>query len=196
MTRWAMATLSALWAKADRARRVARRPIRLRPLGPRDARAFLAVVSDSDTIRNAATLPMRPDLAWARARLAERLGRDPAIHREFAVMAGRRMVGHALYFLNLRDEREIGYSIHPDYRGHGLASRVVPLLLAELQAATGHSGPVTALYAQDNPASGRVLEKAGFRITGAHAAPSLGRGNELVPLWRAEIVLPAQPDQL
>ncbi|WP_460871306.1 GNAT family N-acetyltransferase [Nocardioides pakistanensis] len=61
-----------------------------------------------------------------------------------------------------RTEGVIGYIVHPDFAGRGLASDLVRGLLA---AAFGHLGlrRVRASCNADNPASVRVLEKAGMR---------------------------------
>ena len=70
---------------------------------------------------------------------------------------------------------ELGYLVAPEYWGRGDATEAVRglLLLARI---AGHRR-ITARHAMDNPASGRVLRKAGFRPTG-RACPfdSLGRG--------------------
>jgi RimJ/RimL family protein N-acetyltransferase len=59
---------------------------------------------------------------------------------------------------------EIGYGVAPARRGRGVATRMV---LALLPVLAGHGvARVRAETAEDNPASARVLVKAGFRDVG------------------------------
>jgi RimJ/RimL family protein N-acetyltransferase len=70
---------------------------------------------------------------------------------------------------------ELGYWVSPEHWGRGYATEAVRGLLS-LARLTGHRR-ITARHALDNPASGRVLRKVGFRATGrATAMHSLGRG--------------------
>lgn len=69
---------------------------------------------------------------------------------------------------------EVGYWIEPDSWGRGYASEALSGLLS-LAGLAGHRR-IVSRHAADNPASGRVLRKAGFRPTGrARAFHSLGR---------------------
>ena len=69
---------------------------------------------------------------------------------------------------------EFGYWIAPFAWGAGVATRAGQALLAE--AKTRGIETITAGYFEDNPASGRVLEKLGFVHTGETVkAFSLGR---------------------
>ena len=67
-------------------------------------------------------------------------------------------------------EVEIGYGIAPSRRGRGYATEALRAALLYVTA----QGSVTAVVAgtdHDNPASRRVLEKAGFRCLGPPDAP-------------------------
>jgi RimJ/RimL family protein N-acetyltransferase len=69
---------------------------------------------------------------------------------------------------------EVGYWIEPGYWGRGYATEALRGVLA-LARLIGHRR-IVSRHAVDNPASGRVLRKAGFRPTGrARAFHSLGR---------------------
>lgn len=59
---------------------------------------------------------------------------------------------------------EIGYGVAPDHRGQGYATLAVLAVLPELRGRGVQT--VTAESALSNPASGRVLAKAGFVQTG------------------------------
>ena len=70
---------------------------------------------------------------------------------------------------------EVGYWIAPDSWGRGYATEALGGLLS-LARLAGHRR-IVGRHAVDNPASGRVLRKAGFRPTGrARPIHSLGRG--------------------
>ncbi|MBW3086792.1 hypothetical protein KEM60_03021 [Austwickia sp. TVS 96-490-7B] len=67
----------------------------------------------------------------------------------------------------LQDSAEIGYLLHPDHRGQGLASAAVHAVTSYLLAAPEDGGlgrhRVTARALAENVASHRVLERAGYR---------------------------------
>jgi len=76
------------------------------------------------------------------------------------------------------DGVEVGYWIEPDYWGRGYATEALRGLLS-LARLAGHRRLVSR-HAADNPASGRVLHKAGFRPTGrARPFHSPGRNARL-----------------
>jgi RimJ/RimL family protein N-acetyltransferase len=56
---------------------------------------------------------------------------------------------------------DLGYVIHPQERGRGLATRAVNLLAASLKY-LAPAKPITALVFPDNELSKKVLKKAGF----------------------------------
>jgi ribosomal-protein-alanine N-acetyltransferase len=64
---------------------------------------------------------------------------------------------------------EIGYGIVPSRRGRGYAAEAVERLTAHARTAPGVRA-VHARVERTNPASARVLEKAGFRLAGDDGA--------------------------
>ena len=69
---------------------------------------------------------------------------------------------------------EVYYALHPDHWGQGLMSEAVQAFLIDLFARF----PINRIIAdrfEDNPASGRVLEKCGFEATGRDMGRSAGR---------------------
>jgi RimJ/RimL family protein N-acetyltransferase len=89
------------------------------------------------------------DAHWAKL-----LADDTVVLR--SIVADGEVVGSALSFV--RDgRREVGYWIGREHWGRGIASRALPLLLAELP-----ERPLHATVAAHNAASMRVLEKCGF----------------------------------
>jgi RimJ/RimL family protein N-acetyltransferase len=69
---------------------------------------------------------------------------------------------------------QVGYSVLPALWGRGIASEAVRLLLAEIA-----ERPLEGRVAEDNPGSRRVLEKAGFRLSGRDTTFAAARGEDL-----------------
>lgn len=78
------------------------------------------------------------------------------------------------------DDYELGYVLDPAFWGLGYMSAAVKDLIAQnpLNVASVNAGVF-----QDNPASARVLTKAGFAYTGDDEAFSIAR-NAIVQRWR------------
>ena len=77
---------------------------------------------------------------------------------------------------------EVGYGTAPARRGRGHATAALGLVLAEL--AEKGLRRVTAETAVDNPASGRVVAKAGFQQVGSRNDPEDGA----LILWARDLV--------
>ena len=73
---------------------------------------------------------------------------------------------------------DVGYSILPAYWGRGVASAALRLLLAEI----AHR-PLAARVAEDNAASQRVLEKAGFRAVDRQMGFAPARGEDVAEIF-------------
>lgn len=76
--------------------------------------------------------------------------------------------------LNDGAEPLIYYFLHPEMCGQGIASEVVPAFCDSVQDWFDLDGMAAAVFT-DNPASRRVLEKAGFRVEFEDTARSAGR---------------------
>lgn len=72
------------------------------------------------------------------------------------------------------DAPSIYYFLAPEVAGQGLASEIVPLFCDTVQDWYGLNRLQAEVY-DDNPASRRVLEKAGFRVTESRLLESAGR---------------------
>lgn len=140
----------------------------LRPGWPEDWRELLALISDRALIRNLAGAPWPYTGEDARAFLA--LPQE-ALRPRFLVTVpnarGARLVGaiglgHACE--DAVPDAALGYWIARDHRGRGYASEAVGAVV-QLARTLGHRR-IVASHFVDNPASGRVLEKSGFRRTG------------------------------
>lgn len=73
---------------------------------------------------------------------------------------------------------DFGYWITPAYWGQGYATEAARSVLNWFIHAQGRR-QFTASHFRDNPASGRVLEKLGFRRTGESRHMCAGRGEEV-----------------
>jgi len=90
---------------------------------------------------------------------------------------------------------EVGFLVGPEARGRGIAIRSMTLLLSYAFETLG-MGRVQALAHPQNPASGRVLERLGFRREGLlrdyRPAPAGREDRILYSLLRAEFEQPAK----
>lgn len=140
--------------------------LRLRPLQPADARRIAKLADDAGLARMTAALPHPYALSDAEAWLAAQA--DPrAPERNFAVdLQGEGLVG----VIGFRPGGgaswpELGYWIGRPYWGAGIATEAASAALLWAYRDWGKRA-VAAGHFTDNPASGRVLEKAGFLYTG------------------------------
>ena len=140
--------------------------LRLRPLQPADAGRIAELADDAGLARMTAALPHPYTLADARAFLE--MQRDPlSPERNFAIdLHGEGLVG----VIGFRPGAaapwpELGYWLGRPYWGAGLATEAASGALLWVARGWGKRA-VTAGHFADNPASGRVLEKAGFLYTG------------------------------
>ncbi|NHF72742.1 GNAT family N-acetyltransferase [Paracoccus xiamenensis] len=79
------------------------------------------------------------------------------------------------------DAPSIYYALAPEVAGQGLGSEIVPVFCDTVQDWFGLETLKAEVF-QDNPASRRILEKAGFVVTGEDSVNSLGRDGP-APGW-------------
>ncbi len=168
----------------------------LRPGWAEDAPALAAAISDGAILRNLAAVPSpyRPD--DAEAFLAR--PHDPA-HPTALILArtlgAPRLIGSIGLYPAADGGLELGYWIARRHWGLGYATeagRAVVAFAREGLRATR----LVASHFVDNPASGHVLEKLGFRATGrvaprASTAPAARIGYALDLLGRPEHAMAA-----
>lgn len=178
----------------------------LRPIELRDAARFADLCNDIDVARNTSRIPhpySRADAdAFVANRGADMFGGDNEY--VFAVCRGDQIIACAGDHRTAPGVFEIGYWVGADYRRQGvatLAARAVTQFAFETLGAE----TATAGFFADNPASGRVLERAGFRPTGEIVEMhSAGRGETVetvrLALSRADfqlspeiVITPAAP---
>jgi RimJ/RimL family protein N-acetyltransferase len=125
-----------------------------------DAEDMFAVFSDPRAMRYWDSLP-HTDIAQTRAWLDGMLALDPDASDDFIVEHRGRAIGKA----GCWRIAEIGFILHPDHWGQGLASEALAAVIPHIFA----SQPVDRLDADVDPrnaASLRLLGKFGFRETG------------------------------
>ena len=147
----------------------------LRPGWADDWQELYALIRDEAIVRNLTDVPWpyRPDHARDFAAGMQDSGL-PCFFVTLPTAAGSRLIGGA----GLADrghEVELGYWIARGDWGRGYATEAVRAVLS-VAGALGHRR-IVARHFHDNPASGRVLEKAGFCRTGRRPSRfSHGRG--------------------
>ena len=156
--------------------------VELRPVPDEDIEAYFNLMNDESVAIMAGTVPHPVTLDWARERIENRrtLEREGKLAQRGLYRDGV-LVGDVSYFFRDGDI-EIGYAIGKDYRGQGLAT-IAARLAIDMVRDLGLVGPIYAGYAQDNPASGRVLEKVGFVYERDAMGTSMGRGGDM-PLYK------------
>lgn len=149
----------------------------LRPAWPEDWRAILSGIADEAVVRNLARAPWPYEPAHAREFAAR--AQDPCYPGfliDLPTGIGRQTIGYA----GLADRggrTELGYWIARPWWGKGYATEAGRGVLA-IARLIGHR-EIAASHFLDNPASGRVLRKIGFRPTGqVRPHHSCGRGEE------------------
>lgn len=150
----------------------------LRPGFPEDAPALAAALADQSIVRNLASAPWPYAVADAEAFLAT--PRDPLLP-SFVIVertAGAPvLVGACGIGRRPSGTVELGYWIARPHWGRGIASEACSAVIDIAAALRLES--IEASHFIDNPASGRVLEKLGFRPTGIIAPRmSCARGEQ------------------
>jgi len=150
----------------------------LRPGWAEDAPALAGAIADETIVRNLAAAPWPYGLADAEAFLAS--ARDPAMP-SFLIFArtddAPQLVGACGLGRRPSGAVELGYWIARPYWGNGYAAEAGRALIGIARALK--LPRLEASHFVDNPASGRVLEKLGFRPTGLCAPRfSCARGGE------------------
>lgn len=137
----------------------------LRPGWMEDAPALVDAINDPAVARNLTRVPCPYTLDDAQAFLT--LPQDSRLPRLLAFTRTKgapRLIGGCGVHLDDEGRPELGYWIARAYWGLGFATEAGRAVLGMARAA-GVSG-IRAGHFIDNPASGKVLRKLGFRCTG------------------------------
>ena len=149
----------------------------LRPGWPEDWRELLRGIADEEIVRNLARVPWpyQPEHARVYAGTPQD-ARAP--HFLVTLAANGELIGSVGLGRKDDGEVELGYWIARPHWGRGYAPEAGRAVL-RLATTLGHERVVAGHFV-DNPASGRVLAKIGFRPTGqVRRRFSVGRGHEV-----------------
>ena len=141
---------------------------RLRLREPRhdDAMPLAALANDFDVARMTTSMPFPYTRADADDFLERLAARDKSREAVFAIdHADEGPIGVIGFHPKEGAAPEIGYWIGRPYWGRGLATEAVGAAVAWADRAWAQRWVIAGHFA-DNPASGRVLDKAGFLYTG------------------------------
>ena len=157
---------------------IATERLTLRRPEPADAERIAAYVGDLTVARMLASAPHPYTLEDAQAFIA-RWDDPPPGQRAFSVLDGDGLAGNLGFTLREGEMlAEVGYWFGPRCWGAGYATEALAAALD--RAREWGLRAVQSSHFVDNPASGRVLEKAGFLYTGERRARMcLARGGEV-----------------
>lgn len=164
----------------------------MRPPRAKDARQIACCVNHQDVARNLARVPHpyapQDALDWiSYADGARAQGREYAFvitHEEAGV------IGSVGFNRTEGEAWEIGYWVDKAVHGKGVATEAAAALMVWGETQFGITQFVAGHF-QDNPASGRVLEKLGFARVGEKHLYSAARGGEDMAWRYARGVAPA-----
>ncbi|MBL0923412.1 MAG: GNAT family N-acetyltransferase [Sphingomonadaceae bacterium] len=150
----------------------------LRPSWPEDAAELHAAIADEGIVRNLARAPWPYTVEEAvRFATLEHDENYPAFLLMLRTDSAPRLIG-ACGLGEVNGEAELGYWIARPYWGLGFASEAGRAVI-DIARAIGHRKLLSGHFT-DNPASGRVLRKLGFRATGrTEQRHSAGRGTSV-----------------
>lgn len=139
-----------------------------------DIPAIIAIAGDLDVARRLARIPHPYGEADARFFL------DEVVPRELVWVLTARTPARVVGVAGLAPSEhggvaELGYYLAPAYWGQGLATEAARAILDFGFGVAGYSS-IVASYFVSNPASGRVLRKAGFVETGRAESRCLATG--------------------
>lgn len=156
----------------------------LRPLQPGDAALIAFYLRDARVARMTRSIPY-PYPPGSAEGFVERVRAGRGDGAVWAMDHRGSTAGELVGVISLRDDGEIGYWVAAPFWSTGFATEAVDAVVAHARA----SG-VPRLHAtvfQDNPASAKVLTKAGFRYTGEAETYSAARDAK-VAIWHYEQV--------
>lgn len=156
----------------------------LRPLVQGDAARVAELAGDWDVARMTARVPYPYTLVdadhWIRS-----IGDGEYVR---GIDLDGRLIGACGYVVDDSGAAEIGYWIGRDFWGHGFATEAGRAVVAHSLGPAGFKRLVCCHFT-DNPASGRVIRKLGFRLIGSCSGWSDARQCE-APTLRYEQTRP------
>lgn len=142
-----------------------------------DAAAITRIVNDPLVYEKVARIgPGQSVEQTGRWILSVERGHDLGTDHVFAIIQDEELIGVVgVHRLSAEEPYEIGYWIAPSAWGRGVATEAGGAVIAWLEA-RGSGDVILSGHFEDNPSSGRVLEKLGFVAT--HRAPVYCAGRD------------------
>ena len=152
--------------------------VTIRTMAARDAEAYAAGTEDA-LVKRFAHLPLDSYTPKIVRTMIDGVIADGLRDGALAVLAisnvkSNQFLGSLVFFDVTLDDAEIGYWVAPEHRGHGVAGRALALA-ADVARALGLQR-LRAKTVQENPASQKVLIKAGFEQLGDARPEALPSG--------------------
>ena len=137
--------------------------VTLRDIMKADAPVIAELANDYEVAKMVATMPHPYSLADAHVFLdkineAFKAGEGHSL----AITVDGDFAGCAGWFYSEDEKLEIGYWVARKFWARGIAGKAVDLILGVIRKECPDVTEVLAQYMEENPASGRVLEKCGF----------------------------------
>lgn len=141
--------------------------LQLRALEKHNAPDMHKICNDYDVVKMTGTFEWPFNLAASEKRIAKMMALDPAHEQVFGIFLNASLIGTiGMHDPNATGQFELGYMIGKPWWGHGYATESVNGILNWAHKKWGAHIQISAGHFEDNPASGKVLEKAGFIKTG------------------------------
>jgi RimJ/RimL family protein N-acetyltransferase len=146
--------------------------VALRPVDDSDLDALFEQMRDPESVRMAAFTAKDPDDRTAFDIHMAKVRTSPEVTM-CAITADGRLVGSIASFV-VEGDTEVTYWIDRSFWGQGIAGRALALFLESVTVR-----PLFARVASDNVGSLKVLQEAGFAITGTETSFANGRKTEI-----------------
>lgn len=155
--------------------------LRLRPVAPSDAPAITPFVSDWEIARQTGSIP-HPYPEGGAERWISDIRTCQACGLALALAIERKEDGRLIGCITLETDPSgkppaLGYWLGREWGGKGYATEAAAAITDHALSALGLDRIEASVF-PDNPASVRVLEKAGFRRVGRGTHPAPARGGE------------------
>ena len=143
----------------------------LRPFTMEDADVVSSIVSDIDVARQTATMPHPLSVASANEWIAAIVDGDDVV---YGIELEGQLIGKIGFKPADTGAMEVSYWLDKDYWGQGFATEAGKAALPVIFDCTSIEYMIAG-HAKDNPGSGRVIEKLGFKPVGDMMHYSLAR---------------------
>jgi RimJ/RimL family protein N-acetyltransferase len=152
----------------------------LRPIEHADAERFAELCNDETLARNTSTIPFPYTIEDAKNFVNQSIHDvDTSAQYRFAVCRAGEIIACTGLMRTEDTAFELGYWVGQKARGQGIATKAASAIIRYAFEKLGGE-TINAGYFLDNPASGRVLEKLGFKPTGEIVKThSLARNSEV-----------------